>query len=401
MSGRRLRVLFFAEAVTLAHVARPYALARDLNSAEFEVFIACDPRYHGLLKEHNWAPRTLHSIDSARFLGALARGRPVYDAATLRTYVDEDRAILEELRPDVVVGDFRLSLAVSAPLAGVPYVAITNAYWSPYARQRYIVPELPMVRLLGARIAQRLFDKARPLAFALHAHPLNRIRREHGLPSLGRDLRMVYTHADRTLYADIPELVPTFDLPAHHDYLGPVLWSPDVPRPAWWDALPQDRPILYLSLGSSGPGERLPLIVDALAEMPVAVMVATAGRSRLDRHYENVYAADYLPGCEAAARSALVICNGGSPTTSQALAVGVPVLGIASNLDQYLNMSYVEAAGAGLLLRAGMITAPLLQQRVRMLLERSEYSRQARYLMERMSSYRPSARLAAHIATVA
>jgi len=47
-----------------------------------------------------------------------------------------------------------------------------------------------------------------------------------------------------------------------------------------------------------------------------------------------------------------VICNGGSPTSQQALAAGVPVLGIAGNLDQYLNMDGVVRAGAGALLRS-------------------------------------------------
>ena len=39
------RVLFFAEAVTLAHVARPVALAKGLDRSRFEVFMACDSRY--------------------------------------------------------------------------------------------------------------------------------------------------------------------------------------------------------------------------------------------------------------------------------------------------------------------------------------------------------------------
>ena len=55
--------------------------------------------------------------------------------------------MIREVEPDVVVGDFRLSLSVSARVAGVPYLAITNAYWSPYARQRFPLPELPVVRM--------------------------------------------------------------------------------------------------------------------------------------------------------------------------------------------------------------------------------------------------------------
>ena len=51
--------------------------------------------------------------------------------------------------------------------------------------------------------------------------------------------------------------------------------------------------------------------------------------------------------------ASLVICNGGSPSTHQALAQGVPVIGVANNLDQYLNMAAITKAGAGRLLRSG------------------------------------------------
>ena len=48
---------------------------------------------------------------------------------------------------------------------------------------------------------------------------------------------------------------------------------------------------------------------------------------------------DYLPGIDAAARFNLVICNDGNPTAQGALAAGVPVLEIACNMDQFLNMA--------------------------------------------------------------
>src|SRR5262249_35172548 len=137
--------------------------------------------------------RPVRSIPGPQFLAALARGRPLYDAATLRSYVREDLEVLREVRPDLVVGDFRLSLGVSARLAGAPSAATRNAYWSPYARVRSPLPELPFVRWVGLPAARLLFRLARPAAFAVHARPLNRVRREYGLPSLGRDLRRVYT----------------------------------------------------------------------------------------------------------------------------------------------------------------------------------------------------------------
>ncbi|MDP1720349.1 MAG: glycosyltransferase [Candidatus Nanopelagicaceae bacterium] len=390
------RVLFFAEAVTLAHVARPVALARGLDPARYEVVMACDSRYQHFLERESWQTQPLHSISSYQFLQALARGNPVYDTATLRGYVREDIKLIEQIKPDLIVGDFRLSLSVSARLVGIPYTAITNAYWSPhYAHKGFPLPVLPMTRFLPLPVAEMLFRLARPLAFGLHCIPLNRVRQENGLPSLGTDLRRVYTDADCTLYADIPELFPTENLPTTHHYLGPILWSPPVAKPAWWDGLPPDKPVVYLTLGSSGQARLLPTVLEALGNLPVTVIVATAGAAIPQHVPTNVYIANYLPGTETAARAKLVICNGGSPTSQQALAAGVPVLGIASNMDQFLNMGAVVEAGAGVLLRADRLDAGAVRAAVTEMFAVSVYADSAARLAAIFAHYPASERFAA------
>ncbi len=385
---RRVRVLFVGEAVTLAHVTRPLVLARALDPRTFEVSVAWDARYNALLG--TLPPyREIDSIPSARFLASLAKGAPLYDVDTLLGYVTADLRLLDEVKPDVVVGDFRLSLSISARLAGVRYLTLTNAYWSPYARQRFPMPDLPIARRLGVTLAHPLFRVARPFAFALHTRPLNAVRRVHGLPSLGYDLRRVYTDADEVLYADVPELVPTFDLPATHHYLGPILWSPAVPRPTWWERVPEDRPIVYVTLGSSGRADLLSLVLRGLADLPVTVLAATAGRTSLADMPANAFAADFLPGEEAAARAKLVVCNGGSPTTQQALSAGVPVLGVASNMDQYLNMEAVRRAGAGELVRAGSVSSATIRQAASKLLASADAATAAKTLAGVFARRRP------------
>ena len=148
--GRR-RVLFIAEAVTLAHVARPAVLAQALDPEKYTVCLACDSRFDTLFPDLPVERRPIYSISTQSFLTALAKGSPLYRTATLRRYVQDDLALIRAWSPDLIVGDFRLSLAVSARAAGVPYLAITNAYWSPYARQDYPIPEHILARLLGVR----------------------------------------------------------------------------------------------------------------------------------------------------------------------------------------------------------------------------------------------------------
>lgn len=387
----RKTILFVAEAVTLAHVARPWALARSLDPQAYRVVFAVDGRFDALFDFSGMQREPLRSISSERFLQALAKGSPLYDAATLSDYVAADQQLLERIRPDLVVGDFRLSLSVSARLANIPYVTLSNIYWSPYVQQAYPVPELPLTRILGVKAGQFLFDRVRPLAFAMHTRPLNRVRKSHGLTDLGWQLQRVYTDADYVLYADHPGLSRHAPLPPEHRFIGPIVWSPQAATPQWWDDFDTGRPLVYATLGSSGNPRVLPGVMETLSHLGLQAMVATAGADLQGTPASaEVKYTDYLSGSRAAERSALVICNGGSPTTYQALAAGVPVIGIATNLDQFLNMSSLERAGLGVLLRSDTFSIAGLHQAVERLLGGGDFTRRAAGIREQLAE-RPAA----------
>ena len=372
MTVSRQRVLFFAEAVTLAHVARPEVLAASLDPKRYEVHLAAHPRYAKLFDSSAHQRHAIHSISSAQFSQALDRGAVLYDLPTLAAYVEEDLRLMRAIDPDIVVGDFRLSLSVSARVYGRPYFALGNAYWSPYFSQPYPVPTLPIVRVLGHVLAQHVFDLARPLAFRLHARPLNKLRARWGLPPLDKDLRYTYTDADHTVYADSPQLFPISSLPEKHHFIGPVVWSPRLPLPDWWESLPDDRPLVYLNLGSSGPGAKLPRILASLSNFDVTLLVATAGAALTPAPREGIYCTDFLPNDVAMERADVVICNGGSMSCYQAYGAGKPVIAIASNLDQFLNSQAGEAKGLCRVVRADRLDSEDLAFAMRETLAQSE-----------------------------
>jgi len=362
----RPRVLFVSEAVTLAQVVRLATLARTLDPSRYDVHFAASHFDELVFGGARFTRHDIFSLGPATVEARVAGGRRIYGRRTLARYVAEERALLRKVRPALVVGDLRLSLSVSAPLSRVPYACLINAYWSPRAaRDGWPMPDHPIVRWLGVERARVHFPKALPFVFRHFAAPVNRLRAEHQLPEIG-SLPQVLTHADHVLFPDAPGLTGVRALAPHERYLGPVLWSPDVPLPPWWAELEPGRPTVYVTLGSSGRAEALPIAVEAAAALGCQVLVATAGRTRLANVPARVHVADYLPGHLAARRADLVISNGGSTTSYQALAEGRPVLGIPSNLDQYLAMSAIETAGAGLHLRAGTLT----REQVRGTLER-------------------------------
>ncbi|MDD5035781.1 MAG: glycosyl transferase family 1 [Methylococcaceae bacterium] len=390
---KRPRIVFFSEAVSLAHLARPLVLAKALReTGRYDVFFASADRYAVCFEGADFHRLAIESLAPGDFLRALERGQPIYDTSRLEAYVRQDLAVIDEVRPDLIVGDFRLSLAVSAPLRNVPYAAIANAYWSPYsARRRFPIPDLPMTRWLGADLCQPLFDFLQPLIFGLHARPLNRVRKRHGLPALN-GLLEVYTHADQVLYADIPSLAPTTMLPPHHRYLGPIIWSPESSLPSWWNEPDPALPCIYISLGSSGRADLLPAIVESLADVRANLLVATAGRFHFDSLPSNAWAAEFLPGSLAAARSDLTLCNGGSPTVQQVLAEGKPVLGIASNMDQYLAMEEVCRLQAGCLIRSIDASGARVREVVTSMLGDGRYLDGAKNLQKEMAAMNPKRR---------
>lgn len=366
------RLLFIAEGSTLAHVGRPLLLARALHASGFDVVFARPVNYAWMTRDDGFETVDLATQSPADFARRLDRGQPLYDFATLERYVQDDLILLQDHRPDVVIGDFRLSLSVSARLAQVPYATLCDAYWSPEAPLEPILPVFPWTPFAPLSLATLLFRRIAPLAFRLHARPMEALRRAHGLPSLGHDLRRCYTDADLRLFANPAALFPDVTPHACATFIGPLAWAPSgMAMPALRDS---SKPLVYVTMGSSGAAHVLGTVLAALARHECEIIVTTAGRplpEAVDPSRFRVF--DYLPGDLVCARASLVVCNGGSPTTNQALVQGVPVLGIARNMDQFLNMRAIERFGAGLTLRADRVASAALEAALDRLLETPSY----------------------------
>jgi len=229
--------------------------------------------------------------------------------------------------------------------------------------------------------------------FAAHCMPLNKVRKKYGMASLGNDLRAVYSNADQIWLADMAEYFPISPAAKNTHYLGPLPWSPRNKIPPWWDEIDESKPIIYVTLGSSGNTLLLPVVLDALATLPVTVIAVTAGRTRLSTIPDNAFISDYLPGDKAATRASLMICNGGSLSTYQAIQGGTPVLGIAGNLDQHLNMDYLARSGIGETLRSEYASKSRIRELAKQLLGKARYKDAAKKAQLTAQGYDIKARL--------
>jgi UDP:flavonoid glycosyltransferase YjiC (YdhE family) len=237
--------------------------------------------------------------------------------------------------------------------------------------------------LLGERMAAQYFPKALPWVFRYFAAPLNKQRRRAGLAPLG-DLLDVLSFGDFVLYADPPEMVDMHALPSNHRFLGAIAWSAKGEPPESWG---RAEPPVYVTMGSSGAERCVPVVLDALSGFPVDVLLATAGKHIAGSLPKNVRAVPFVDGAAACARAGLVVHNGGSSTGYQALRAGKPVLGIPSNLDQYLASARIDAKGAGLSLRSGALQADAVAAAVGRLLGESQFRSNAESLRDSFSRH--------------
>lgn len=361
----------------MTHFARPAALAAALDPAEWDVFFWTPKRFHALLGDTVAGLGDLRTLDPDAFLHSLANGGVLYTADVLRAYVQDDLAIFEQIHPDLVIGDYRLSLCVSAPLSRLPFASIFNAHWSPFFRQPAVVPELPVTRWISPRVLKPLYAGLRPAFYALHAKPVNEVRRAFGLSRLSHDLRRIYTAGDLVLYPDVPEFVRLTGAPEHHHFIGACAWSVHTPKPPWWnDVMGSSQPKVFVSLGSSGPIKALPAVLEALSRLPVRVILSTSGRP-VGPTPANVSLADLLPYAETASRSAVVVSHGGTGGVYPALTAGTPMLAIPSNIDMHLSASLLEAAGAGIQVRVERASPDRLQDGLERLLAEPRFKQAA------------------------
>ena len=163
---------------------------------------------------------------------------------------------------------------------------------------------------------------------------------------------------------------PGFDrpcpLPANTRYVGPIT-DPDPPSPldprdAGLLAGPGD-PWVLLSLSTTVQGQAaaLPPMLDAVAALPVRVLLTLGGAlpaSAVDPP-PNVTIRGFVPHHLVLPHMAAVISHGGLSTITAALTAGVPLLCIPQGRDQPDNAERVAASGAGRAVATGASPAQI------------------------------------------
>jgi UDP:flavonoid glycosyltransferase YjiC (YdhE family) len=331
--------------------------------------------------------------------------RPLKPYEAVRRATGVTRALVADVRPDVVVADIlTLAPALAAELEGVPWATLiphvdprAGAGFPPYSLGARL-PRTPVGRRLWAR-----FDPVLERGLELGRVELNETRSRLGLPPLAhvhggisRSLALVGTFPQ----LEYPRAVPG---PNTH-VVGPLQWEPpfgDVELP---DGDPSWPVVLVApSTAQDAEGRMLRAALEGLADLRVRVLASTNRRapSRPLDVPANARLVDWVSYSRTMPRCDIVICHAGHGTLVRALASGCVVVACPAAGDMNENAARVDWAGAGVRLPRRLVGARGLRLAVARALAEPALRARARELAAWLAAGDPGARAAALVEKLA
>jgi MGT family glycosyltransferase len=394
-------VAIFLHGGFLAHVTRTFEVGRALARTFGHRVVFCgEGPYMHIPIDAGFEVRPVYTVHRDVTMKLARR----FGLCSLRWWraecarsVESDLAVLDAVKPDVVVGDMHWSLCASARVRQVPYVSITNGAWTRFYAEAIDPPQGHWsTRLMGRRLSRALFPKIKDALTWFYSLGYTGVCRHYRLAPI----RSLYDliEGDMTLLADLPEYMPTRpETPPSFRYVGPIVWEADLPEPAWLRRLDPARPTLYFTMGSTGDAKFFHEAIRVFGGTDYQILITTGGLASLGPVPDNIFVEEYAPGQPLMRASGAVISHGGNGTIYQALSCGVPVIGFPSIFDQEVNLQRVCGLGAGVRMWRSEYRAEALKAAVDEVLGNPSYRAAARRLAGRIAEMDGPKRAALHI----
>jgi MGT family glycosyltransferase len=330
----------------LAHVGRTILVGNALQKQGFRVLFSGQGRYLRLVEKEDFEVISTESVEAKHLLTQARRkmaGVNLFTAEGFDNLVQLGLKQLDKLKPDVVLHDLQPSMAIAAAIAGIPCISIVNAYLTRYSLTPLeTVIFHPMVRPFLEPIRRRMASK-----------PFRQLSSKYNLPrnAIFKDMLGI---ADLVLMPDVPEFVPTKNLPNHYKYCGPLVWEPENGSTAALKDLDHERLTIYFTLGSTGLPEMFYKVINDLRDTEYQVIMTTGSQLNPEEFGalpDNFIVKSFFPGSTVLKYSHAMICHGGNGTIYQALEAGRPIIAIPTHIDQRASAYLMEKQGAGLVIQ--------------------------------------------------
>ena len=375
------------ECVFLSHGSR---FAPKIVNAGFEVH-DCSPRLGGISFREDLKTRFPELVG---------------DPEIARRLIEGERRALSELRPDLLVYGFWPMGAIAGRMLEIPAVRFLPLPLHPDILDSSLLKDMPddLKPLTYLPLpARRFIVRHVPKVLKMRA-PIFRQRNirlaAQACGWSGPPLRNVFDmlRADLTIVLDLEDFYAGEALPPNFRIVGPLFASVDGTAevdPAIFRLFDpsSDEPKAFCTMGSSGYKEHFLEAVRALTSGIGkgwnSVILASPAICSLEEAKasagagSNSYITDaFVPALSVNEMADVVVSHGGQGTVQTALACGTPIVGVAIQLEQQVNLDNVAAKGAGIRIPAHRWKASNIQRAVRTVLKDGKYRDNARRLQQ-------------------
>lgn len=341
------RILIFSFGL-LSHYLRCIVLAKEHYAKnKYEILFLSNPDYNHFVEQDGYKTFECDQFDSKKVMACSEK----FDFSWLnesdleRVLLSQVKAI-NQLKPDMVLGDVAPSLKMAAELTGVEYAALMNGYMSKYFSLTRKLSRTHRAYEFSKKMPEKYFDKitdfAEAISFRMMHRPFRRLRKKYKLNKVGNYISEM--EGDKNLICDLPELFPQKNLPSTYSFIGPLLYRPGLKEGDWLGKIEITKPVICVCMGSTGNWKKLAFLNDSFYS---AFTIITGGDTSKILSGSHIISRDFFNLDEVLDISNLMICHGGNGTIYHGLQKGVYMLCLTSHFEQEWNVHALERIGYG------------------------------------------------------
>jgi len=314
--------------------------------------------------------------------------------------------IYKEIKPDIVLHGFwpMASLArrmMDKEIPGVCFVPLplVSSFFD-------VLPDVPEQLKIFS-----IFSK--PVRLWLFRHIPNFVKNRvpilrqnnirHAVYKLGwKGAKLVNTFdllkADLTIVNDLPDYYDQSKFPPNVKFTGPLFSLPHIDEAIDPEILKvfdpeNDKPKVFCTLSSSGSEEMLKEVIKVFTygeglnwnAVILSPHFSVEDAYKILGEREGVYITDkFIPAQKVNALADIVICHGGQGTVQTAIHSGTPLVGVAAQQEQFINLSNVESRGAGIRIPRAKWNSENIQKSIFAILSDEKYKESMQELKNRI-----------------
>ena len=343
-NNKRLLMVFPMELAS--HYLRCLELCRRLRQ-EFKVMIAYSPRFKNFIERTSLETFNVHNFDPEEVTSAAAEFDFSWlNRKSIECVLNSQIDVVEEYRPEAVLGDTSLPLKMAAEKTGIRFISLLNGYMTKYylftRKVSRTHPGYQYSRKMPSGVFDLLTRSIEHAMFRKIHEPFRAIRRELGLSS--QSYLLDELEGDLNLICDLPQLFPQKRLPPNYRFISPLFYRGDEDEREITDFIGDHHPNMLVSMGSTGNWDKIALLNDPIFER---FKIIASGNESSTLRGPNVISRPFLNNVAVMDKIDILICHGGNGTIYQALSQGVPALCIPSNFEQEWNVQRIEELELG------------------------------------------------------